>query len=237
MTTLYVADDHSAMLHLWRRSNARGLRLLRFDAHCDLRGLVIDRVRTLAAARFDPRLLEGRVDGGNFLSHAVLDGRVRSIRWAFGPYGGRDRDLGSVAFCSDLAQRWLRPLRSPWVPFEFACSVEAGALAPITEGEDLDLDFDFFASRLAPHDSIEPAIEEFFQMEWPVQPGSVYLARSPMYCHALGGRVEGFIARLRERFSATVVELPAPPRARRPGRIERTGYRVDRLLRKITVGR
>jgi hypothetical protein len=198
--------------------------------------LVVDRERALAAARFDARLLEGSVDGGNFLSHAVLERRVVAIRWVYGPHGGRDRDLGSVAFSTDVPQRLLQPLRASWTPLEFRSSAYAEALGPLSVGEELDLDFDFFASRAAPRDSVHSAIEDFFRLDWKVRPEQIHLALSPAYCHDTGAAVEHFVARLRERFGAELVRLPTPPRAKHPGPIERFGYRVDRLLRALRMG-
>ena len=237
MTTLYLANDHSTMLHLWRRRNTRGLRLLRFDAHCDLRGLVFDEERKRAAPRWDPRLLQGSVDGGNFLSHAVLEGRIRSIRWIHGPHGGRERDVGTVALVSDFPQRWLLRFRRAWVPLEFRSQLLTDASLALETGEQLDVDFDYFASRLAPQASIEPAIQGFFQLPWSNRPREIYLARSPAYCHVVPKAMQAFVDRLAERFSADVVELPDPPPAKRPGRLERVGYRVDKMLRSLEVRR
>ncbi len=233
MTTLYVANDHSALLHLWRRTNQRGLRLLRFDAHCDLRGLVVDEVCGRAAARLDPRLLEGGVDGGNFLSHAVLERRVQSIRWVHGPHGGRDRDLGTVAFATDLPQSLISRWRHGWVPLRFRGMASLDPKQSIAPGEELDLDFDYFASRLAPRASIDTAIEDFFGRNWDTAPDVIYFACSPDYCHAVPETLAGFIARLETFFAASRIQLPEPPRAPRPGWLERLSYRADRVLRQL----
>ena len=237
MTALYVANDHSALLHLWRRTNQSGLRLLRFDAHCDLRGLVVDEVRGRAAARLDPRLLQGSVDGGNFLSHAVLERRVQSIRWVHGPHGGRERDLGTVALATDLPQRLISRWRHSWVPLRFQGMASMNPEQGMEPGEELDLDFDYFASRLAPRASIATAIEGFFGRNWETTPDAIYLACSPDYCHAVPETLAGFIARLETFFGASRIQLPEPPRAPRPGRLERLGYRVDRVLRKLGAAR
>ncbi len=107
----------------------------------------------------------------------------------------------------------------------------------MARGEQLDLDFDYFASRLAPRASIDDAIEDFFGLNWAIAPEVIYLACSPHYCHVAPETLAGFIARLETFFDANRVQLPEPPRAPRPGRLERLSYRADRVLRKLGAAR
>ena len=86
---LYVAEHHDEVLALWRRQDLRGIRLCHVDFHDDLRGLVVDRKRKRAYPI--GTLARGRapVDPGNFLAHAVLDGRIERIVWVHDVPGGR----------------------------------------------------------------------------------------------------------------------------------------------------
>ena len=72
MSVLYVIEKHDQLLQLWRSQDAANIRIAHVDFHCDMRGLLIDR-QTRRAYRIGSILR--RVDVGNFLAHAVVEGR------------------------------------------------------------------------------------------------------------------------------------------------------------------
>ena len=106
---IYACEHHDQLLSLWRDQNRRGLRLAHVDFHDDLRGLLIHRRRRRAYALGALARGEARVDSGNFLAHAVLEGRVERICWVHDVPGGRAWDLGIVRYESDLLA-WPRRL-------------------------------------------------------------------------------------------------------------------------------
>ena len=95
--TLHVMRDHRGALDVWRELGVERARVLHVDAHCDLRGLLVapgeGRAAAIARRLKDPR---GPYDGGDYLARAAVEGRATSVRWVYGRWGGRDRDLGTV---------------------------------------------------------------------------------------------------------------------------------------------
>ena len=83
---IYLIERHDQLLDIWRAQNATNLRVAHLDFHCDMRGLLIDRT---AGCAYDIGALRAGVDQGNFLAHAILQGRVQRVRWRHDVPGGQ----------------------------------------------------------------------------------------------------------------------------------------------------
>lgn len=225
---IYACEHHDAVLEHWKRRETRDIRLVHVDFHDDLRGLLVDRRRGLAypigsAAREWPA-----VDPGNFLAHAVVQGRVRAIRWLHDRIGGRGWDTGIVRYESDhmvahrrLAHRLTRRAEYP-LEFEEGLLESWGGLEP---GELLSVDWDCFASILTDRSTIDARVAAFLERLGSVVPQDTWVAYSPEYSHPSLEPFKSFVRLLGERFAQPVEwlspELPA-------GRLHPTG--VDASL-------
>jgi hypothetical protein len=87
MVEIIACEEHDQVYEIWRQRGLRNLRVTHVDFHCDMRGLLIDRPRQ--QAYFIGAPAARRVDPGNFLAHAIMEGTVSALRWVHGPYGGR----------------------------------------------------------------------------------------------------------------------------------------------------
>jgi hypothetical protein len=212
MTTLFVADEHHRLHWHWAQTGERDLRLCHVDFHCDMRGLLIDRAGQRAT--LDDPAERAKVDQGNFLMHAVLDGRVRGLRWLHDPFGGRRHDQGTVRYESDLRVRLRRRAERPpeaWVPLHFREQPLLGWTGP-DEGEHLDLDWDALASH-----HYSPALSDRLKravLDAPFRhrPEAVYFIYS--FCSSIRDdrAFEDFLAALARKLDARVERLsPLPP--------------------------
>ncbi len=212
MCAIYVAEHHDQLLELWREQEARSLQLLHLDFHCDMRGLLIDR-KAGQAFRL-PDFFSQEAEEGNFLTHAVLEGRVKSIRWIHDEPGGRRDDVGTVKYESDLTSL-------PFRLFNFVTGREGLSLgynevpykkwSGLHNGEVLSIDWDFFASRKYPVDSILRRVEAFLGLEFQTVPELVFVCYSPEHCHPSREQFRGFVSALGHLFQAEIVELKAVP--------------------------
>jgi hypothetical protein len=207
MSVVYAMEQHNQVLNLWRAQNSSSLSILHLDFHDDLRGLLINR-RTQRAYRIWDRFPSP--DQGNFLSHAIIEGRVRSVRWVHDEPGGRQYDLKTVKYESDLSglphRLLLRIMGRDGIPIEYEvlpCPEWTG----INNGEHLDIDWDFFASREYPVNSIGDRVEAFFNKSFDTVPDQIYVCYSPEYSHPSRSQFRHFIDRLQEFFRAEVVYL------------------------------
>lgn len=208
MTVIYVVEQHDQVLSLWQAQQASALRVLHLDFHCDLRGLLIDRSAQRAYRIWDRFQA---VDEGNFLTHAIEEGRVRGIRWVHDEPGGRKYDLGTVKYESDLSvqpYRWLLTLRGTGgYPLAYEVLPYQNWLG-INEGECLDIDWDFFACTAYPAETIQNRVNAFLAREFPVVPDHVYLCYSPNYSHPTRPQFQQFVKDLAQIFRAEVVQVP-----------------------------
>lgn len=207
MNFVYVARWHDQVLNLWRQQQATGLSVLHLDFHCDLRGLLIDRRAQLAYGIWD-RFAEP--DPGNFLAHAVLQGQVAAIRWVHDVPGGRQYDIGTVKYESDLTALPHRLAltfgRKSGIPIRYEVTPYA-EWDGLKKGEVLDIDWDFFASTDYPPDSVERRAQAFLERDFPVVPQETYVTYSPEYSHPSQEQYLRFIDALAGKFRAEVVEL------------------------------
>lgn len=211
-------ERHHELLRLWRRQDADSLRIVHLDFHCDLRGMLVDQ-RKDRAFRIRDRFPE--LDQGNFLTHAVLEGRVESIRWVHDDPGGRSHDIGTVKLMSDFTalpyRVGLARRRSGALPLEYHI-IEADQWRGLERGEHLDIDWDYFAAKEYDPSSITWRIERFWSDHAGVIPEVTYVCYSPEYSHPSRDRFDQFVGELASRFGAEVVAHAAPARPEEPNR-------------------
>jgi hypothetical protein len=211
MCVIYVVEEHDQVLSLWRAQQVRSIRVLHLDFHCDMRGLLIDRKAQRAYRIWD---INPAVDQGNFLTHAILEGRVSSIRWVHGQPGGRQYDVGTVKYQSDLTalpHRWLLALRGErGAPIHYEVMPYADWTG-LVGGEHLDIDWDLFACKAYPADTIQDRVEAFLGREFHAVPEQVYVCYSPDFSHPSRSQFQRFVGDLAQIFEAEVIELQPSP--------------------------
>jgi hypothetical protein len=225
---IWVLEHHDEALAHWRRLDLRDLALAHVDFHDDLRGLLVDRRRRVAYPIGPMARRSVGVDAGNFLAQAVLEGRIRRLRWIHDRVGGRAWDAGIVRYESDLfaAHHRLRHRlrRGPERPLAFDETLIEDWEGPRPE-ERLSVDWDCFASRLLDAGGIERRAEAFLAK---LRPGSAprdaWVAYSPEYSHPSLDPFGSFVGRLAERL-AQPVEWLSP--GLREGRVHPTGVDGD----------
>jgi hypothetical protein len=205
---IYVCEHHDAVLRLWREQDLRGISLVHADFHDDLRGLMIDRRRGAAWPIGDLARRAASPDAGDFLAHAVLDGRIERIRWIHGPVGGRAWDMGIVRYADDFTA-WPRRVFGP-SDRDRARALEFRE-SPIDDwdgirpGERLSVDWDCFASVLQDAAGIGDRVRGFLDRLGPTRPEDCYVALSPEYCRPSIDSFKELVAELGRRFEQTVL--------------------------------
>jgi hypothetical protein len=204
---IHACEHHDEVLEHWRRHDRRNLAICHVDFHDDLRGLMIDRRRGVAYPI--GALAEGRapLDAGNFLAHAVLEGRVERVRWIHGLPGGRAWDTGIVRYSTDLfglPHRLRHALRrGPELPLVFEERVLARWSGPLA-GEWLSVDWDCFASILDERREIPRRVTAFLDRLGSVIPEESYVVYSPEYSHPGLDAFRALVAELGRRFGQPV---------------------------------
>ncbi len=221
MREILIAEEHDQVYQVWLERRVHNIAVAHIDFHCDMRGLMIDRLRGVAymASHYEARF----VDDGNFLSHAIMNGIVSSIRWVHDPHGGRRHDFGcTVKYESDTtasAHGLLHRLRGGHevsIAFEELYFRDWDGVRP---GEYLDIDWDAIASVEYQPSHIRKLMDDFLSREFPVIPETTFLVFSPGYSYHDRNMFEEFATRLEEKFSANIVRLPKPikqPESRPP---------------------
>jgi len=143
--TLYVMERHDQLLDVWRELDADNLGVAHLDFHCDMRGLLVDGAAGLAHL---PVWGLPPLDEGNFIGHALVEGRIAAIRWVHDLPGGRRDDVNGVRLASDLTLR-LNPFarrrhQAVGRPFGYA-TITLDRWRGLEPGEFLDIDWDLFA--------------------------------------------------------------------------------------------
>jgi len=212
MCTIYVAEHHDQLLDLWREQDARSLKLLHLDFHCDMRGLLVDRKAKLAFRT--PDFISRAPEAGNFLTHAVLEGRVRSICWIHDEPGGRREDVCTVKYESDLTALPFRLLNivtgRRGIPVDYD-EVLFREWSGLLDGEVLGIDWDFFACKAYPVDTIQSRAESFLNLKFRTIPKQVFVCYSPEYCHPSREQFRQFVSTLARLFQTEVIQLKAVP--------------------------
>lgn len=207
MTVLYAIERHDQLLHLWRMQNTRDLKIVHIDFHCDMRGLLVN--RQIQRAYFISSLK--RIDEGNFLTHAIIEGRVRGICWIHDTPGGRQFDVGTVKYTTDLTAKpflWLwTSKKNDGIPVHYKV-ITWPDWSGINAGEFLDIDWDFFASKEYPRSSIESRVESFFNIDFKNKPEMISVCYSERYSHPSRRQFESFILRIASIFEAEIIHIP-----------------------------
>jgi len=200
---IYACEHHDQVLSLWREQGRSEIALAHVDFHDDMRGLLIDRRRRVAYAIGALARGENPADPGNFLAHAVLEGRVGRVRWVHGLPGGRAWDMGIVRYENDLfalPQRLRHRLsggREVPLSFEETLLDDWPGLAP---GERLSIDWDCFASILLDEDGVSRRVESFLRKLGGEAPPETYVVYSPEYSHPTLDAFRALLRELAQRF-------------------------------------
>lgn len=214
MRKIYVAEQHDQVLNLWREQEATSLRILHLDFHCDMRGMLIERRSQKAYPVLD--FINPSLDEGNFLAHAVLEGRVRSVRWVHDIPGGRQYDVGTVKYETDLTSLPYRLLNAvkgdKGIPIDYR-ELSYCEWTGLEADEILDIDWDFFACKAYPEDTIQDRVDSFLDMDFHNIPQQIYLSYSPGFCHSSRAQFKRFACDLANIFEAEVVAVQPVPDA------------------------
>jgi len=212
MSVLYVIEQHDQLLHLWQNQHLTDLNVVHLDFHCDMRGLLINRQTQQAY-----QISDGRqpVDEGNFLMHAIMEKRVHSVRWVHRIPGGRQFDVGTVKYETDLTGyllHWLLVIRGQTgIPIQYDV-MHFKDWRGLEQGDFLDIDWDFFACVDYPIETIEQQVETFFSVISGYAPKQVSVCYSPNYSHPSRAQFEAFVHRLARVFRSEIIRLPHPTR-------------------------
>ena len=222
---IYTVETHDQVLALWRQNKTKNARVLHIDFHCDMRGLMINRKTNMAFPIWDRYW---RLDEGNFLKHAILEGVVKGVRWIHDEPGGRLHDVKTVKYQTDLSSLLHRLANLccgvKGIPIKYEV-MSPKEWAGIEKGEILDIDWDFFASFDYPRASISERVESFLARRFDHVPEQTFVCYSPGYSHPTRQEYQEFVARLAARFNAEVVEIPSPATA--------TAFNLKSILRPI----
>jgi len=207
MTELIIAEEHSQLYDLWLNRGDRNLAVCHVDFHCDMRGLLID--RRLGQACFVDRRIPyiHRLDSGSYLSHAVMNGIVTKLRWVHDDFGGRTFDyIHCVKYETDFSALPYRLLgKKQCMPITYEEQTFADWNGP-QPGEHLDIDWDGIAFAGYDESHIRRLMAEILERDF--EPESIFMARSPDYCHPNLKLFEEFIAGLEKKFNIKAVQIP-----------------------------
>lgn len=207
MCIIYVIENHDQVLKIWRDQKAFDLSVTHIDAHCDMRGLYIDRKFQRAYPLLNKKT---RLDPGNYLSHAINEGRIGRLEWVYSEPGGRLYDVGTVKYESDLTAlpyRWLHSFRqNKGIPVIYT-ETKSSNWSGLNDFGCLDIDWDFFASTLFPFTSIPERVAEFLSKGFRVIPNQVFVCYSPDFSHPSRDFFRNFINDLAKTFNANVIDL------------------------------
>lgn len=211
MVEIIACEEHDQVYDIWRRQGPRRLKVTHVDFHCDMRGLFINRRKQIAY--FIGATAARRVDPGNFLAHAIVEGTVGSVRWVHAAYGGRRYDLGTVKFETDLTAvpKQLRHALRPYdeIPIEFE-EIVLEDWDNDLDGQHLDIDWDALAPIGTDTAYVRNAMTTFLARDFTGKPEAIYLVYSPCYSHPDRALFEDFLAALAAKFSAGIRRVPLP---------------------------
>ncbi len=219
--TVYAIESHEQDLHIWRREQTRNVKVVHVDFHCDMRGMLVDCSQQRVYRIWDRY---SRLNEGNFLTHAILEGVVSGVRWVHDEPGGRKDDLKIVKYKSDLSAQPHRIMlalrRDPGIPirFEVMNSEQWDGVHP---GEVLDIDWDYFACLDYDVDSIQPRVDAFLSRDFVNVPDQTFVCHSPEYCHPTDQQFNRFVEELAKKFAADIVRVPRPHKIESPSALKR----------------
>ena len=211
MPEIILADHHDQVYSVWKQRNVKGLKVAHVDFHCDMRGILID--RAAGQAFFTSHRETTFVDRGNYLAHAIMNGMVTDLKWVHAENSGRAHDAGPVV-------NYETDLKSPLYRLRHALSNRNKVDLKYTEclltdwqgleeGEQLDLDWDCFASVEFSKDKRLRLIAEFLERDLGAIPETTFLIYSPGYSDPDRSLYEDFAQKLAKKFGAKIHRLPA----------------------------
>ena len=216
--TIYIVEHHHELLYLWRELGVKHIKLVHFDAHCDMHGLLVDRDNNCSY------ILPGlkTVDCGNFISFAVQEGLIEGIKWIYDEYGGRDKDITHVKYVTDLTvipflvKNYFSPAKKYPLKYK-ADEFSTTKSFEIEENEHLDIDWDFFALESKSSDERKKSVGFFLEYSFSRIPSYTYISYSADYITSSRKEFNDFIIQLKEKFKANVVEYSYPlPKEKEP---------------------
>ena len=210
MPEIILADHHDQVFSVWKQRNVSGLKVAHVDFHCDMRGILID--RNAGQAFFTCHRETTFVDRGNFLGHAIMNGMVTELKWVHAEDSGRAHDAGPVV-------NYETDLKSPIYRLRHALSNRSKVDLKYTEcllrdwkglekGEQLDLDWDCFASVEFTKEKRQRLIAEFLERDLGAVPETTFLIYSPGYSDPDRSLYEDFANKLAKKFGAEIHRLP-----------------------------
>ena len=206
---VHVCDDHSSVFQHLVARGVHGLAVTHLDAHCDLKGTLIDPLAGRAWLR-RPGL---PVSASTYLSHLVAQGIVSDVEWVHDEVGGRANDLGTVLYTADLKRsvfRWMRPPAGPGVAVAYRETDYASWRHRDAERV-LDIDWDFFADWRKDAARTAREIDQLLDEKIEVTPSHVHVAYSSHYSRPGPAAYRDFVERLARRLSARVETIPEAP--------------------------
>ena len=208
---IYILEHHHELLYLWRELQIRNISVLHLDEHCDMHGLLVNRKSGLANTMSGLK----RVDCGNFLSFAVIEGIVKEITWVHDRYGGRNNDTTYVKYATDftalphLIKNKLFSVAEYPVGFTEHL-LENTNYFEIGENAHLDIDWDFFFLKNKPAEERKKSIDLFLDHEFKVLPHYTYVTYSADYVVPSRREFWEFILQLKRKFNAEIVKYSYP---------------------------
>lgn len=213
MPKIYVADNHEQVYPIWQKHKIKSAKLTHLDFHCDMRGIMIDRKAGLAF--FTSERETTFVDRGNFLAHAIMNGMISDIRWVHGPRGGRAYDVGPVvSYETDMMASLHRYKHKRSGRNEVSLKFQQCLLKDwegLQKGEQLDLDWDAFASVEYDAAHREELIKAFFAKDFKFIPEITTLVYSPGYSDPDRSLFERFTKQLADKFGAEIIQIEKAP--------------------------
>jgi len=210
MAEIILAEHHDQVYSVWEERGHKNLSVSHVDFHCDMRGILIDRVKQTAI--FTSHRETTFVDRGNYLAHAIMNGIVSDLKWVHGPHAGRGYDVGPIV-------SYETDLRTPFYKLKHrlsgrnAVSVQYEELLlsswqGMRENEQLDLDWDGLMSVEYDKTHREMLIQEFLSKNYDHTPQITFLVYSPGYSDADRSLYHDFAKELSMKFKADITQLP-----------------------------
>jgi hypothetical protein len=234
MTQIFIAEEHSQLYDLWLERGDRNLTVCHIDFHCDMRGLLIDRRSGKARYVHQYHSSMNRLDSGSFLTYAVMNGIVTTLRWVHDDYGGREYDVVyGVKYEKDFTALPYRLWNSKkWVPLSYTEQTFTDWDGP-RQGEHLSIDWDGIAYIDYDENHIRLLMDEV--LGYRDLPEIVFIARSQEYSHPNQALFDEFVLRLEKKFNTKAMPLPfkkhPPMQLRMPWRLI---YWIERgILRRL----
>jgi hypothetical protein len=164
---------------------------------------------------------------------------VTNLRWVHDDFGGRIYDyVHCVKYEADFSALPYRLLgKKQCMPISYAEHTFGDWNGP-QPGEHLDIDWDGIAFADYDEKHIRRLMAEILERDF--DPESIFMARSPDYCHPDKNLFEEFIAGLENKFNVQAVRMPAfkavePPKSSFWNLYRNVDQRVARVMHKIGI--